>query len=227
MAESHFIVQRLHTGALLRVSSSDTLALGRTQLGASYAHVSREQARLSVSSASILHVEHLGRPTNPTVIRMCGGAEEVLSDRGSIYSVIAGDSIILDYKQPVETAFLVKGHGPPPRPLPSPSSVPVAAAEGLMYIGIDVSERQVRANYEELRAVKSGPSRLRDISYDPTWVVGDGENIVELFRVALKNKGLHPTTQADFICTCPPYWCVPSSSRTRIRTHTHTRQRTV
>ena len=126
--ESHFIVQRLHTGALLRVSSSDTLALGRTQLGASYAHVSREQARLSVSSASILHVEHLGRPTNPTVIRMCGGAEEVLSDRGSIYSVIAGDSIILDYKQPVETAFLVKGHGPPPRPLPSPSSVPASAS---------------------------------------------------------------------------------------------------
>ena len=75
-----------------------------------------------------------------------------------------------------------------------------------MYIGVDVSERQVRANYEQLRAVKNGPSQLRDIAYDPTWIVGDGENIVELLKGALRDNGLDPTTQADFICTCPPYW---------------------
>ena len=52
----------------------------------------------------------------------------------------------------------------------------VAASAGLLYIGIDVSQRQVDANEEQLRV-----SGCRgDLTYDPIWVVGDGESIATL-----------------------------------------------
>lgn len=77
----------------------------------------------------------------------------------------------------------------------------VSAAHGLLYIGIDVSERQVLANRQQLAEAKR--SKLRELTYDPTWIVGDGEDVVPLVRAALAAKGLDAHTQADFVCTCP------------------------
>lgn len=63
--------------------------------------------------------------------------------------------------------------------------------------------RQVEANREQLARAKAGG--LRGLAYDPEWIEGDGEDIVELYLEALRRKQL-AFRQADFICTCPPYF---------------------
>ena len=81
----------------------------------------------------------------------------------------------------------------------------VAAKLGLLYIGIDMSRRQVEANREQLCV-------CRDCAYEPEWVVGDGEDAASLFRAALKlpkyaGLGLEPdTTPVDMVLSCPPYF---------------------
>ena len=73
-----------------------------------------------------------------------------------------------------------------------------------MYFGVDVSETQIAANREQWRKASRGV--LGQARYPPTWIHGDGENIVSLVRNALIQKGLPPDTKADFLCTCPPYF---------------------
>lgn len=81
----------------------------------------------------------------------------------------------------------------------------VAAKLGLLYIGIDMSSRQVEANKEQLCVCK-------DCAYEPEWIVGDGEDAVRLFRAALRlpkyaGLGLPPdTTPVDMVLSCPPYF---------------------
>ena len=80
----------------------------------------------------------------------------------------------------------------------------VAASLNLMYFGVDVSETQIAANREQWRNASRGV--LGQARYPPTWIHGDGENIVSLVRNALIQKGHPPDTKADFLCTCPPYF---------------------
>ena len=53
----------------------------------------------------------------------------------------------------------------------------VSAAMGMLYIGVDVSERQVQANRVQV------PPGKWDFRHPPTWLVGDGEDVVSLVMV--------------------------------------------
>lgn len=78
-----------------------------------------------------------------------------------------------------------------------------AAYVGLQYTGIDLSHRQIEANYaqwEKIIAKLAPPSALNHDDLikqfpEPTWLVGD----------AAKVAGLEPQ-RFDFIFTCPPYY---------------------
>ena len=73
--------------------------------------------------------------------------------------------------------------------------------------GVDVSETQVKANQVQWEQAKRLNAQLRGVSYEPTWLLGDGENIAALVRAALSAKGFPPHTPADFIMSCPPCAC--------------------
>jgi hypothetical protein len=75
----------------------------------------------------------------------------------------------------------------------------VAAAKGLLYIGIDVSTDQVEANRKQV-----GPEGKWDFAYPPCWIVGDGEDIEALVTTELRRRGLEPC--ADALISCPPYY---------------------
>ena len=75
----------------------------------------------------------------------------------------------------------------------------VAAALGLFYIGVDVSQRQVDANEAQV-----GPNGKVDFDHRPCWIVGDGEDIDRLARAELERRGLEP--YADALISCPPYY---------------------
>lgn len=75
----------------------------------------------------------------------------------------------------------------------------VAAALGLLYIGVDVSPRQVEANEAQI-----GPAGKFDMVHRPCWIVGDGEDIGGLVTAELRRRGLEP--QADALISCPPYY---------------------
>ena len=62
-------------------------------------------------------------------------------------------------------------------------------------VGIDVSKRQVEANREQLAHAKR--SGLKDITHDPTWIVGDGENVAALLADALRAKPQLGPTLSD------------------------------
>lgn len=80
----------------------------------------------------------------------------------------------------------------------------VAAACGLLYVGIDISERQVEANRQQLQHVMK--DALHDIAHEPIWIHGDGEDVVQLVRAELQKQGLDAPTPADFVVSCPPYY---------------------
>jgi hypothetical protein len=63
----------------------------------------------------------------------------------------------------------------------------------------DVRSEQVEANKTQIGELAG--NRLA-----PTWLVGDGEDCVALFRKGLAERELPPDTQADLIFTCPPYY---------------------
>jgi DNA modification methylase len=73
-----------------------------------------------------------------------------------------------------------------------------------MYFGVDVSAKQIEANCHQWERAQHGV--LGRVAYPPTWLHGDGEDIISLYRTALAAKGLPPDTPADFCCSCPPYW---------------------
>lgn len=75
----------------------------------------------------------------------------------------------------------------------------VAAAKGLLYIGIDVSNTQIDANVQQI-----GPEGKWDFAYPPVWILGDGEDIGALVTAELRRRGLEPF--ADAIISCPPYY---------------------
>ena len=64
----------------------------------------------------------------------------------------------------------------------------VASKLGRRYVGIDLSARQIAANYEQA-------GRICAPDEQPTWVVGN----------SLEVETLIPNAQADFIFSCPPY----------------------
>lgn len=64
----------------------------------------------------------------------------------------------------------------------------VASRLGRKYFGVDLSERQIKANEQQAKAVCKKNIR-------PRWVVGDS---ADLGKIA---KGIH----ADFVFSCPPY----------------------
>ena len=108
----------------------------------------------------------------------------------------------------------------------------VAGALGLLYIGIDVSQRQVDANEAQVgppmymhthahahahaaqvhthaRLVDAteaqvGPAGKVDFEHRPCWIVGDGESIDRLVTAELERRGLEP--HADALISCPPYY---------------------
>lgn len=82
----------------------------------------------------------------------------------------------------------------------------VASCFHLLYIGIDVSSRQVEANREQWRQAKAASPELEDVRYPPRWVHGDAEDIQALYTQALRDAKLDPSTPADFMVTCPPYF---------------------
>jgi hypothetical protein len=64
----------------------------------------------------------------------------------------------------------------------------VASRLGRGYVGIDLSERQVKANREQAKRICDAPM--------PKWIVGDA---MELKALKLMPKGV------DFVFSCPPY----------------------
>ena len=76
----------------------------------------------------------------------------------------------------------------------------VAAKLGLMYIGIDLSSRQVDANRVQAATL------CGDCKHQPLWFCGDGEDCAKYFAEALKTRGLPPDTLADLVLSCPPFW---------------------
>ena len=80
---------------------------------------------------------------------------------------------------------------------------------GLLYVGVDVSARQVQANRLQAEAI------CADCEYQPLWIVGDGEHIAELLAAALTERGLPSGTRADFLLTCPPVRRPPPTRATR------------
>ena len=75
-----------------------------------------------------------------------------------------------------------------------------ASKLGLLYVGIDLSARQVEANRAQALRV------CDDCQYPPHWVVGDGEDIAHHFQSTLASLSMDPATRADFMLTCPPFW---------------------
>jgi hypothetical protein len=65
----------------------------------------------------------------------------------------------------------------------------VASKLGHPYIGIDLSERQIAANYQQAETICSSDS------YSPEWRVGDSTQLDEIAA----------DVQADLIFSCPPY----------------------
>lgn len=81
----------------------------------------------------------------------------------------------------------------------------VSAALGLHYVGIDVSGKQIEANRGQWKCAVEKRPELKGLP-KPTWLEGDGEDIVSLFRSHLRRKGLPDNTPADFVIGCPPYY---------------------
>ena len=67
----------------------------------------------------------------------------------------------------------------------------VAGALQRYYTGIDLSERQIKANIENYKEIDSRMSGI----IEPTWIVGDSLKVTE------ELKGMY-----DFIFSCPPYF---------------------
>ena len=76
----------------------------------------------------------------------------------------------------------------------------VASKLGLLYVGTDVSARQVKANRAQVATV------CADCEHQPMWIIGDGEDVAEHLATALAELGLSANTRADFLLTCPPYY---------------------
>lgn len=62
----------------------------------------------------------------------------------------------------------------------------VAGELGLNYVGIDLSERQINANREQAKQIKTEPT--------PLWMVGDSTNVTKI-----------ATGKFDLLFSCPPY----------------------
>lgn len=80
----------------------------------------------------------------------------------------------------------------------------VASKLGLLYVGVELSQKQIDANKQQL-------TMCSDCAYPPLWVHGDGEDVVALFRQALQlpqyaGLGLGPATPCDMVLSCPPYF---------------------
>ena len=69
----------------------------------------------------------------------------------------------------------------------------VSALLGRHYTGVDLSERQIKANRENWAEIKKDPVAGEEV-VEPTWICGDSMNI----------KGLAPGAY-DLLLTCPPY----------------------
>lgn len=76
----------------------------------------------------------------------------------------------------------------------------IAAKMGLFYVGIDISPMQVAANREIAREA------CGECNYQPLWVCGDSLNTRTHFSDALQSSGFDPSTPADFVFSCPPYY---------------------
>lgn len=72
----------------------------------------------------------------------------------------------------------------------------VAGVLGFDYIGVDLSERQIKANYEQVDKIsKSEPHFII-----PIWTHGDSCDIYNIV------KGMIDDDTVDFIFSCPPYF---------------------
>jgi hypothetical protein len=76
----------------------------------------------------------------------------------------------------------------------------VCAKLGLLYVGTDVSERQVHANRQQAIEL------CGDCKFQPRWAVSCGSKIEEVLAVVLAEHYLPVDTKADMMITCPPYF---------------------
>jgi len=75
----------------------------------------------------------------------------------------------------------------------------VANALGFDYVGIDISESQIRANLEQLEAFKSKYGE----NGHTEWIIGDSTNIIDLVG----------SQKFDMLFTCPPYYNLEKYSK--------------
>ncbi|EOD12252.1 hypothetical protein EMIHUDRAFT_459692 [Emiliania huxleyi CCMP1516] len=81
----------------------------------------------------------------------------------------------------------------------------VCAGLGCLYVGVDISAKQVRANQEQWQQLERS-GRLGEVKHAPAWLHGDGEQIASHYQGVLASRGLPPETLADLILACPPYY---------------------
>ena len=107
----------------------------------------------------------------------------------------------------------------------------VCAGLGCLYVGVDISAKQVRANQEQWQQLERS-GRLGEVKHAPAWLHGDGEHraapahrrrarepsrnllrpfplgeqIASHYQGVLASRGLPPETLADLILACPPYY---------------------
>lgn len=65
---------------------------------------------------------------------------------------------------------------------------------GHEYTGVDLSEKQIKANYKNYKAIADRQDLFNNDLKKPNWIVGDSANI-----------DLLATGNFDFFLTCPPY----------------------
>jgi hypothetical protein len=72
----------------------------------------------------------------------------------------------------------------------------VAGKLGRAYVGVDLSERQVAANWEQAHAIFGRDLTTADGAWKPHWAVGDSLALADL---------VEPEVKFDFVFSCPPY----------------------
>ena len=86
----------------------------------------------------------------------------------------------------------------------------VASTLGREYIGMELRDKQVQANYANLEVIKANGWRLGD--KEPKWYVGDSTNPNKVSDVMVAHRIAHTFAaggaqgdKVDMILTCPPY----------------------
>ena len=76
----------------------------------------------------------------------------------------------------------------------------VASKLGFLYIGTDVSQRQVDANRKQALEI------CADCEWQPRWACCCGSKLGEVLKGVVEEIGLQEDTRADMLITCGPYY---------------------